>query len=464
MEKDAKESLTSVKKLKNSFDYLWLPFTSFHDSIDYPPLIIERGAGIYIYDVSGKNYIDAIGSWWVSIFGHNHPRISNAVKCQLDKIEHIMMAGLISEPALRLSHILGGMLPDGLNKIFYSDDGSTAVEVALKIALQYHSLQGSNRSEFVAFDGGYHGDTLGAMTVGSIPQYHSLFHERFKSFHFANSPYCYRCPVGLKQSGCNVECMNSLKSIFEEKGDRIAGCIFEPMVQGAAGMRVYPSKVLERIFSLCKEFEILTIADEVAMGFGRTGKLFACEHAGYTPDIMCLAKGLTGGYLPLSATIVKKEIFGEFKGDHLSNRTLNHGHSFTGNPLAAAAACASMELIKEYDVPSSLYGKIAALRSQLDKFSEFDIVGDVRTLGMVGAIELVADKNSKKKLPPELRIPFKIAQKALKLGVIIRPLGDVLYFMPPFISSEEEIEKMTFLTHRALKEILDEEYSNIRSH
>jgi adenosylmethionine---8-amino-7-oxononanoate aminotransferase len=446
----------------DQFKHLWMPFTYFNDQLEHPPIIIERGSGVYVYDKDGRGYIDAIGSWWTSIFGHNHPFITNAVKAQLDKIEHVMMAGFISEPALRLSQLLGAILPKKLTRIFYSDDGSTAVEVALKIALQYHALRGDTRSEFVSFDGGYHGDTLGAMSVGSIPMYHSLFHERFKKQHFANSPYCYRCPVGCEPVSCNAECMDSLEQILQSKEETIAACIFEPMVQGAVGMRIYPSKVLKRIFSLCRQYNILTIADEVAMGLGRTGKLFACEHAEETPDIMCLAKGLTGGYLPLSATIVTEAIFEEFQGDFGSERIFNHGHTFTGNPLATAAACAAVNLLQISNIPESLHPIIQKFAQRLENFRKYDVVGDIRTLGLVGAIELVKNKKTKEPLKPQSRFAWHVAQKALEHGCIIRPLGDILYFMPPFIMNEEQLDNMISITEKALKDTIDEHITDIR--
>jgi len=438
-----------------------MPFTYYKDQLEHPPLIIERGDGIFVYDSNGKEYIDAVGSWWTSIFGHNHPYISNAVKAQVDKIEHVMMAGFITEPALRLSQLLGGLMPPKLQRIFYSDDGSTSVEVALKIALQYHALRGENRSEFVSFNGGYHGDTLGAMSVGSIPAYHALFHERFKKQLFAHSPYCYRCPVGCDKNTCNAECMDSLEAILAERGKSIAACIFEPMVQGAVGMRVYPSKVLKRIFSLCKKYNVLTIADEVAMGLGRTGKLFACDHAEEVPDIMCIAKGLTGGYLPLSATVVSEEIFNEFKGTYGSDRIFNHGHTFTGNPIATAAACAAVNLLQISNIPESLVPVIKRFSDGLHTFSKFDVVGDIRTLGLVGALEIVRDR--KTKLPPQQlsRFTTVVSQKALELGCIIRPLGNVLYFMPPFIINEKQIDTMFSITQTALKEALDERHADL---
>lgn len=255
--------------------------------------------------------------------------------------------------------------------------------------------------------------------------------------------------------------MNSLERIFQEKNGEIAGCIFEPMVQGAAGMRIYPQKVLTRIFDLCREYNILTIADEVAMGMGRTGKMFACDHAGRVPDIMCLAKGLTGGYLPLSATIVKDFIFNEFSGDFRSGKIFNHGHSFTGNPLAAAAACASIDLITTYNIPDSLHGTTEQFAAKLKEFLDYEVVGDVRSLGMVGAIELVKNKATKEKLPPDSRFTYKLSLKAREFGLLIRPLGDVIYFMPPFTITNDQMDNMLFLTHKALKETINAELSHL---
>ncbi|MBN2187968.1 MAG: adenosylmethionine--8-amino-7-oxononanoate transaminase [Chitinispirillaceae bacterium] len=437
------------------FSRLWMPFTSYRDMLNYPPLIIERGRGIYVYDQAGREYIDGVGSWWTSIFGHCHPHITAAVKKQLDKIEHVHMAGFVSEPALRLSHLLGGLLPKEFTRIFYSDDGSTAVEVALKIALQYHALRGGRANEFIGLGGGYHGDTLGAVSVSGIPDFHWIFHDRFKKQHLTDAPYCYRCPKDRTPDTCHAKCMDSLEEIITKRRGKIAACIFEPMVQGAAGMRSYPVKVLKRIFALCEEHKILTIADEVFTGFGRTGKLFACEYAGKVPDIICLAKGLTGGYLPMGATAVKEHVFEEFKGGPADGRILCHGHSFTGNPLAAAAACASMELIRELDIPASLDKSIIRLKKDLESFREYPIVGDVRSIGMIGAIEFIRDRKSKEPFPASDRFAFTIARKALDHGLLVRPLGDVLYFIPALIITKEQMDVMFSALHRSIKDILD---------
>jgi adenosylmethionine-8-amino-7-oxononanoate transaminase len=441
--------------LQNGFlDHLWFPFTCSQDLKDYPPVIIERGEGIYIYDTSGKRYLDAIGSWWVSVLGHNHPRISAAVKEQLGKLEHVLMAGFITPPACTLTGLLASMAPPRLARIFYSDNGSTSVEVALKMALQYWANKKKDKSSFVSFSGAYHGDTLGAMSVGGIPSYHALFHDRFKKQLFINSPYCYRCPCGLDNTACNAQCMDSLETLLNDQSASIAACIVEPMVQATVGMRVYPAKVLKRISDLCKSHDVLLIADEVAMGFGRTGRLFACEHAGIVPDIMCCAKGLTGGYLPMAATLTSEKIYSEFCGDYASGREFQHGHTFTGNPLAAAAACETLTILKEENIPASLSGKTAFFQNGLQQFIELNCVGDVRSIGMVGAIELVKNKTTKEKLPVKNRLPFLIARKALEYGLLIRPLGDVLYFIPAYIITEEEIDWMFKTTIQAIKEVV----------
>jgi adenosylmethionine-8-amino-7-oxononanoate aminotransferase len=440
----------------DTFSDLWFPFTYQQDIVDYPPIVIAHGKGIHLYDSGGKCYLDGVGSWWLSLLGHGHPEIVAAIKKQLDSIEQVMMAGCIAPPTRDCAHELAAIVPRGLTRVFFSDDGSTAVEAALKIALQYWLYKKQKRAGFVSFAGAYHGDTLGAMSVGMIPEYHTLFHALFCQHHSVDAPYCYRCPVGKCAQSCSAECMDSLERLLNERGDSIAACIFEPMIQGAAGMRIYPAKVLTRVFQLCRKAGVLTIADEVAVGFGRTGKLFGCNHPGETPDIMCVAKGLTGGFIPLAATIVREEIYQEFCGDFMSGRIFHHGHSFTGNPPAAAAACAVLGILRRDNLPYSLNPTMAYFRDRLKSFSEFDIVGDVRSLGMIGAIELVADRKTKKKLPAEKRLVFTVCRKAIEKGLLIRPLGDVIYFVPSLLITKNEIDEMFGILRDALKETIDE--------
>ena len=442
---------------------IWFPFTYHEDLRNCPPVVIERGEGVYLYDRDGNEYIDAIGSWWTSILGHGNAEISAAIKAQLDKIEHVMMAGMVTPPAMELSEHLTALLPDELTHVFYSDDGSTAVEVALKIALQYWSLRGEDRSRFVAFGGSYHGDTLGAMAVGGIPQYHTVFHDRFSRQLFTDPPYCYRCPAGKENGSCNAECMDSLECILKENGSKIAACIFEPMVQGAVGMRIYPAKVLTRVFALCREHGVLTIADEVATGFGRTGRFFACDHAGVVPDMMCLAKGLTAGYLPLAATAVREELYQEFRGAFPEDRIFHHGHTFTGNPLAASAACAVMKILREGDYPAAVGDTMEYFGHELrERFGGYANIGDIRSIGFVGALEFVADRENKRCLPADRRIPFRICGRALAHhGLLIRPLGDVIYFMPAYTITREQIDTVYDRTEAAIRDVLDEETTNL---
>jgi adenosylmethionine-8-amino-7-oxononanoate aminotransferase len=439
---------------KDIFEHLWFPFTCSSDIKNYPPIIIKKGSGVYLYDKKGNRYLDAIGSWWVSILGHNHPKIKRAIKKQLDKLEHIIMAGFISEPALKLSHLLFDMLPKGITRIFYSDNGSTAVEVALKIALKYWYLKKESRTLFVSLGGAYHGDTLGATSVGSIEDFHIIYHKNFKSFLHTDPPYCYRCPCNLQKETCNAECMESLEKILQQKHHQIAACIFEPILQGACGMRIYPPKVLKRIFAACKKYNIITIADEVATGFGRTGKLFACMHADVVPDIMCLAKGLSGGFLPFAATCVKEHIYNEFCGTFIDGKQLEHGHSFTGNPLGASAACEALSLIKKQNIPYSLSPKMKYFCDRLNEFGNINYIGDIRSIGFVGALEIVKNIKTKEPFPKEDRVCFKISQEAIKNGVLIRPLGNVIYFVPPFIIKEKEIDFMFDIVKKAIKKIL----------
>jgi adenosylmethionine---8-amino-7-oxononanoate aminotransferase len=435
-------------------DHIWFPFTHTDDLKEFPPIVMERGDGVYLHDTAGKAYIDAISSWWVNTLGHNNPRINAAVKEQVDRLEHVLMAGCVAPPTLRLAGLLASILPEQLTKIFFSDDGSTAVEVALKVALQYWDRKGMDRSEFVSLGGGYHGDTLGAVSVSGSPQLHTLFHRAFRQHHCAMSPYCYRCPVGKRSDTCRAECMDSLEEILNNCGERIAACIVEPMVQAAAGFRVYPPKVLSRIAGLCRSHDVLLIADEVAMGFGRTGEMFACQHAGVVPDILCLAKGLTGGYIPLAATVVTDEIYQHFCGSHLSDATLNHGHSFTGNPLASAAACAALGIMIEQDLPHGIRPLQEHFQRRLQDFAGHAFVGDVRGIGMVGAIELVADRGTKAPFPIEARTAFRIARRATDRGVLLRPLGNVLYFIPPYVITTQQIDTIFSVTREAIGDVL----------
>ncbi len=419
------------------------------------PIIIDRGKGIYIWDLEGNRYIDAISSWWVNTLGHSHPRLNNALKKQVDKIEHVLLAGFSHVPAIELAEKLIQITPKKLTKVFYSDNGSTAVEVALKMAYQYCLQIGqAKRNKFIALKNSYHGDTIGAVSVGGVDVYHKVYKPMLFDVFRADSPYCYRCPAGKERNNCNIECIASVEKILEEHSGEIVGIIVEPLVQAAGGMIIYPVEYLKKLKKLCDQYNVLLIDDEVAMGFGRTGKMFAFEHAEIVPDIVCLAKGLTAGYLPLSVTLATDEIYQAFYDDYEKLKTFFHGHSFTGNPLAASVAVENMKILEEEKIIESLSPKIETLKKNLEKFKEFDCVGDIRHIGMIGAVEIVKNKETKEPYRFEERIGAKIYKEALKKGAVLRPLGSVIYFMPPYVITEKEIEQMVDIAVESVKDAL----------
>ena len=442
--------------IKKDLKYIWHPFTQMKDYETEKPIIIEKGEGVYLWDVDGNKYIDGISSWWVNTLGHSHPRLNKALKDQAEKIEHVLLAGFSHEPAIELAERLVKLLPDSLTKVFYSDNGSTAVEVALKMAYQYWLQTGfPGKNKFVALKNSYHGDTLGAVSVGGVDVYHKIYKPLLFEVFQADSPYCYRCPAGKCRESCGIECLESVEKILKNHSDEVAGIIVEPLVQGAAGMIIYPAEYLRKLRQLCNKYNILLIDDEVAMGFGRTGKMFAFEHAGNgcCPDIICLAKGITAGYLPLAVTITSDKIYQAFYDDYDKLKTFFHGHSYTGSALAAAVAVENLKVLEEENIIEKLQPKIARLEAELEKFKTLDCVGDVRSLGMIGAVEIVKDKATKEPYSFEERIGAKIYKEALKRGAIIRPLGSVIYFMPPYVITEEEIKKLTDIAFESIQAV-----------
>ncbi len=432
--------------------YVWHPFTQMKDYDKEEPIIIDRGKGIYIWDLKGNKYIDAVSSWWVNTLGHCHPRINKALKEQLEKIEHVIFAGFTHKPAIELSEGLVELTPEALTKVFFSDNGSTAVEVGLKMAYQYWAQKGfKEKNKFIALENSYHGDTLGAVSVSGVELFHEIYRPLLFDIYQADSPYCYRCPKDKCPKSCNIECLESIESILKENADKIAGVIVEPLVQGAGGMRMYPPKYLTKLRAICDEYNVLMIDDEVAMGFGRTGKMFAFEHAGITPDIICLAKGITAGYLPLAVTMTTDEVYSAFYDDYEKCKTFYHGHSFTGNPLAASIAVENLKIYKEEKIIESIQPKIKKFAECLKKFEGLKHVGDIRQTGMVCAVEIVKDTETKEPFDFETRMGTKIYKEALKRGAILRPIGNALYFMPPYVITEEEIEKLTDIAVESIK-------------
>lgn len=449
---------TKEEWIEKDLKYVWHPDTQMkqYEGSDFKPTIIERGEGIYLYDIDGNKYIDGISSWWVNTLGHSNPKLNKVLTQQAEKIEHVLLADFTHKPAIELAEKLVKLAGEPFSKVFYSDDGSTAVEVAIKMAYQYWYQKGKpEKKHFVSMTESYHGDTLGSVSVGGIDIYKKIFNPLVFETLKVCAPYCYRCPKNCKQEQCNIECFNEVEELFKTRHNEIAAMIVEPLVQGAAGMRIYPAQYLKKLRSLCDKYDILLIDDEVAMAFGRTGKYFAFEHAEIKPDIFCVAKGITAGYIPLAATITTDKIYNAFYDDFSELKTFYHGHSFTGNPVACAIAVENLKIMEEEKIIESLQPKIKKLKDCLEKFQVLHHVGDIRHIGMIGAIEIVKDKTSKEPYLYTDRIGHKVFLEAMKNGALLRPIGNIIYFMPPLIISETEIEKLTKIAYNAIKTVTE---------
>lgn len=445
-----------TKKNLNKLDKqnVWHPFTQMSEWADQDTIMITKAKGNYIYDNNGKKYFDGVSSMWVNVHGHSRKEINSAIKRQVDKVSHTTLLGLANEPSTILSEKLLKLLPRHFKKVFYSDNGSTAVEVALKMAFQYQQLKGNTKKKkFLAFTNAYHGDTVGAMSVGEIDVFVKTFNPLlFKSFR-AEYPNCYRCPMNITYPDCKLACLKSFEDIIKSKEDELCAVIVEPMIEGAFGMIPMPKGYLSEIARLCKKHNVLLIFDEVATGFGRTGKMFALNHEKIKPDIICLAKGLTGGYLPLAATITTQKIFNTFLGRFDEFKAFFHGHTFTGNQLGSAAAIASIELFKKDDTIKKGRKKIALLKKEFDKLLDLNHVGDARGIGFMRAFEIVKDKKTKESFPVNDRVGYKICLKAREKGLFIRPLGDTITFVPPLTITEKEIIKYTKIIKDSIEEV-----------
>ncbi|RLC27137.1 MAG: adenosylmethionine--8-amino-7-oxononanoate transaminase [Deltaproteobacteria bacterium] len=438
--------------------YVWHPFTQMQDYENEEPLIIESGNGCTLTDIYGNNYIDGVSSLWTNVHGHRKKELDIAVKKQLDKIAHSTLLGLSNVPAIRYAKKIVEIAPKDLTRVFYSDSGSTAVEIALKIAFQYQQQAEDGNPEkkkFISLHNSYHGDTIGSVSVGGIDLFHSVYkHLLFESIK-AESPYCYRCTFGKSYPGCNLECLSRLEEIMSTHANEVTAMVIEPLVQGASGMLLQPPGYLKKVRELCHRYNIFMIADEVAVGFGKTGKMFACEHEDVTPDIMTLAKGISGGYLPLAATLTTEKIYKGFWGEYEEFKTFFHGHTYTGNPLACAAALASLEIFEEEKVLDKLQAKIKHFKQRLQSFKALDNVGDVRQCGIMVGIELVTDKDTKEAFPPKERMGHRVIKEARKRGLIIRPLGDVIVLMPSLSISIDELDRLCDITCESIRVVTE---------
>jgi adenosylmethionine-8-amino-7-oxononanoate aminotransferase len=425
---------------------IWHPFTQ--DALDPAPIFTERAEGVYLYTKDSGRLLDAISSWWVTLHGHAHPAIAEAIAQQARKLEQVIFAGFTHGPAEELAARLREVLPLSLEHIFFSDDGSTAVEVALKMAVQFWWNQGNReKRKFVALEHAYHGDTVGAMSVGEDSSFVAAFDSLRFPVYRVPSAYCFRCPVGKKRQTCNIDCVDPLEQLLKEKHQEIAAVIVEPMLQAAGGMIIHPAEFLERVRRLASGFDVLLIADEVLTGFGRTGRMFACEHASVVPDIMCLSKGITGGFLPLGATVCTSSIRDVFRS-HDRMRTFFHGHSYTGSPLACAAGIASLKIFKSEPV----FERIAAIErihaERLPALKNHPAVVDVRSIGTVAAVEIEAeDAGYLSKLRPFLYGFF------LEKGVLLRPLGNIVYILPPYAITPDELNFIYDVIAEALERL-----------
>ncbi len=445
----------SYQELKKwDFDYIWHPFTQMAEYKAKDPIIIERGKGSYLIDVNGKKYIDGVSSLWVNVHGHNNPKINAAITEQLKKIAHSTMLGIANVPAILLAKKLVEITPDNLTKVFYSDNGSTAMEVALKIAYQYWINKGIHgKTKFVTLKNGYHGDTIGAVSLGGIDLFHAVYKPLLFETYLAPSPYCYRCPFNLSFPSCGLNCLNALEDIVKKHHKEIIAISMESTIQAAGGMIVMPEGYMKGVREIADRYNLPLILDEVAVGFGRTGKMWGCEHENVKPDIMAISKGITGGYLPLAATLVTDEIYNAFVGDF--SKTFYHGHSYTGNPLGCAAALSCIEIFEEEKVLEKLQPKIEHLKKRLEEFEELKHVGDIRQKGFMVGIELVKDKKTKEEYPYEERIGFQVIYKARERGVIIRPLGNVIVILPPLSISFDELDKLIDVIKWAIEEVTE---------
>lgn len=444
-------------------DHIWHPFTQMREWEASEPPVIVRGEGCWLVDSEGNRLLDGVGSLWTNVHGHAVPEINAAIKDQLDRIEHSTLLGLTNEKAALLAKRLADLAPTGLTRVFYSDNGSTAVEIGIKMAFQYwQHRERPEKQRFISFKNAYHGDTLGAVSVGGIDIFHAVFRPLLFRTIQAPSPYCYRCEICVERNHtrCDLQCLQELERLMEAHAGETAGLVIEPLVQGAGGMIVQPPGFLKRVRELCSRYDILMVADEVAVGFGRTGTMFACQQEAVTPDIMALSKGITGGYLPLAATLATEEVYGAFLGEYSELKTFFHGHTFTGNPLGCAAALASLDLFESTQLLESLPQKITYLGSRLTELSHRPHVGDVRQSGMIGGIELVRNKDSREPYAWEERVGVQVCLEARKHGLFLRPLGNTIVIFPPLVISLDELAFLMDGIEQSIRSICDQEPSS----
>ncbi|WP_169752590.1 adenosylmethionine--8-amino-7-oxononanoate transaminase [Campylobacter mucosalis] len=442
--------------VKLDLKHIWHPCSQMHDYESFKPIVIKRAKGVYLYGENGESYIDIISSWWCNLFGHLNETINESIKEQLGRLEHVIFANFTHEGAINLSSNLAQILPNGLTKFNFSDNGSSAVESALKMAFAYQAqTNNAQKTKFMCLSEGYHGETLGALSVGAMDLYAKIYKPILIKTIRIKAPDCYRCEFGKDRDNCACECFTYTQCEFEKHAKHTAAIIIEPLLQGAAGMRIYPPLYLRKLREICDFYGVILIADEIATGFGRTGAMFACEKAGISPDIMVLSKGLTGGYMPMSVVATTQKIYDAFYAPYNEHKAFMHSHTYAGNPLGCAAALGVMKIFKEQNALKIANDTAKVLNElTLRAFSNHKFVGEVRSIGLINAIELVKDKHKKQSFDAKLRLGYEIYKVALKNGLLLRPLGDVLYFNPPLNITPDECKKAVEICKKSIEEVL----------
>ena len=426
---------------KEDLKYIWHPCSQMKDYEELPPIVIDSAKGINLYDIDGNCYKDVVSSWWCNLLGHCNPRINHAIKSQLDRLEHVIFANFTHKTAITLCQKLMEVVPKGLCKFNFADNGSASIEMAKK--------------RFMALTDAYHGETIGALSVGACDLYSSIYKPILMDIVRVNGPDCFRCPYGKDRDNCQCECFENAEKTFEQYGDETCAILVEPLLQGSAGMKIYPPLYLKKLRELCDKYNVHLIADEIATGYGRTGKMFAFDHAGVSPDIMCLSKGLTGGYMPMSLCVTTQEIYDAFYADYSTGKAFMHSHTYAGNPLGCSAGIEVLNILKDENIIENAQKNAIYFNNIInEKFLSIKNVGEVRHIGLINAIELVKDKNSKEPFDSKLRLGYQIYKKALKKGVLLRPLGDVIYFNPPLIIEKEDMDFATDVARECVLDVL----------
>ncbi|MCD8377754.1 MAG: adenosylmethionine--8-amino-7-oxononanoate transaminase [Candidatus Gastranaerophilales bacterium] len=443
---------------KEDLKYIWHPCSQMKDYEELPPIVVERAEGINLYDIDGNCYKDVVSSWWCNLLGHCNPGINSAIKHQLDTLEHVIFANFTHKPAIVLCQKLAEVLPKGLCKFNFADNGSAAIEMSMKMSFQYHQQIGNtHKTRFMALSDAYHGETIGALSAGACDLYSAIYKPILMDVVRVSGPDCYRCPYGKTRDNCRCECFEKAEKTFEQYGNETCAMLVEPLLQGSAGMKVYPPLYLTKLRELCNKYNVHLIADEIATGYGRTGKMFAFDWSGVSPDIMCLSKGLTGGYMPMSLCVTTQEIYDAFYADYLSGKAFMHSHTYAGNPLGCSAAVEVLNILKDENIIENAYARSGFFNNMIEKkFLDILNVGEVRHIGLINAIEIVKDRDTKESFNPALRLGYQIYKKALKRGVLLRPLGDVIYFNPPLIICEDDMRYVTDIARDCTIEALNE--------